>query len=84
MEHIFVVYMDLADATGIPKVMKRFSCLAQLRLIFNQLINVKMSTIIGILTFISRINHRLWSSKPSISTYLAILEFLSNSNFMVS
>ena len=31
---------------------------------------LKMPTIVGILTFISRINYRLWSSSPSISTYL--------------
>ena len=31
-------------------------------------INVKMPTIAGILTFISRINYRLWLSKPKIST----------------
>ena len=43
-----------------PKVIKLFSCLAQLRLKFIPLINVKMPTIVGILTFISRIIHRLW------------------------
>ena len=32
--------------------------------VFNLLINVKMPTIVGILTFISRIN--LWSVEPSI------------------
>ena len=49
------------------KVIKLFSCSAQLRLKFILLINVKMPTIVGILTFISRINYRLWSYKPSIS-----------------
>ena len=34
------------------------------------LMNVKMPTIVGILTFISRINDRLWSSRPSSSIYL--------------
>ena len=53
-----------------PEVIKLFSCSAQLRLKFILLINVKMPTIVGILTFISRINYRLWSSKPSDSTYL--------------
>ena len=43
---------------------------AQLRLKFILLINVKMPTIVGILTFISRINQRLCHSKPSISIYL--------------
>ena len=56
--------------TSGPKVIKLFSCSAQLRLKFILLINVKMPTIVGILTFISRINYRLLSSKPSISIYL--------------
>ena len=38
-----------------------FSCSAQLRLKFILLINVKMPTIVGILTFISRINYALVS-----------------------
>ena len=53
-----------------PEVIKLFSCSAQLRLKFILLRNVKMPTIVGILTFISRINYRLWNSKPSISIYL--------------
>ena len=40
-----------------PEVIKHFSCSAQLRLKFILLINVKMPTIVGILTFMSRINH---------------------------
>ena len=43
-----------------PDVTKLFLCSAQLRLKFILLINVKMPTIVGILTFISRINYRLW------------------------
>ena len=38
---------------------KLFSSSAQLRLKFILLINVKMPTVIGILTFMSRINYRL-------------------------
>ena len=41
------------------KVINLFSCSAQLRLKFILLINVKMPTIVGILTFISRIIYRL-------------------------
>ena len=52
-----------------PEVIKLFSCSAQLRLKFILLINVKMPTIVGILTFISRINYRLSWSKPEISIY---------------
>ena len=39
-----------------PEVIKLFSCSTQLSLKFILLINVKMPTIVGILTFISRIN----------------------------
>ena len=39
-----------------PKVIKLFSCSTQLILKFIMFINVKMPTIVGILTFISRIN----------------------------
>ena len=45
-----------------PEVIKPFSCSTQLRLKFILLINVKMPTTVGILTFISRINYRLWQS----------------------
>ena len=51
-----------------PEVIKLFSCSAPLSLKFILLINVKMPTIVGILTFISRINYRLWQSYPEIST----------------
>ena len=39
-----------------PKVIKLFPCSIQLSTIFILLINVKMATIVGILTFISMIN----------------------------
>ena len=41
------------------EVIKLFSCSAQLSQKFILLINVKMPTIVGILTFISRINYWL-------------------------
>ena len=53
-----------------PEVIKLFSCSAEPRLKFILLINVKMPTIVGILTFISRINYRLWHSKAPFSIYL--------------
>ena len=40
-----------------PEVIKHFLCSTQLRLKFILLINVKMPTIVGILTFMSRINY---------------------------
>ena len=39
------------------EVVKLFSCLALLRLKFILHVNVKMPTIVGILTFMSRINY---------------------------
>ena len=42
-----------------PEVIKLFSCSAQLRLKFILLINVKMPTVVRILTFMSRINYRI-------------------------
>ena len=39
-----------------PEVIKLFSCSTQLSMKFILLINVKMPTIVGILTFISMIN----------------------------
>ena len=40
-----------------PEVIKPFSCSTQLRLKFIEVINVKMPTIVGILTFMTRINY---------------------------
>ena len=60
------------------EVIKLFSCSAQLRLKFILLINVKMPTIVGILTFMSRINYRLWGFKPLILIYLGFSNFMSN------
>ena len=51
-----------------PEVTKLFSCSTKLRLKFILLINVKMPTSVGILTFMSRTNYRLWQSEPEIST----------------
>ena len=64
-----------------PEVIKLFSCSAQLRLKFILLINVKMPTIVGILTFISRINYRLWSSKPEISIYFGYFSIYEHFKF---
>ena len=51
-----------------PEVIKLFSCSTQLRLKLILLINVKMPTIVGILTFISRINYQFLSFEPEFST----------------
>ena len=58
--HIFntsYIYNYVGECT--TEVIKLFSCSAQLRLKFILLINVKMPTSVGILTFISRINYRI-------------------------
>ena len=39
-----------------PEIIKLFSCSTQLSIKFTMLINVKMPTIVGILTFINKIN----------------------------
>ena len=70
----------IAHCTG-PEVIKLFSCSSQLRLKFILLINVKMPTIVGILTFISRINYRLWSSKPSMTIYLGYFSIYEDLKF---
>ena len=62
-----------------PEVIKLFSCSAQLRLKFILLINVKMPTIVGILTFMSRINYHILRYEPKFSAnfdYLSIYEQL--------
>ena len=59
------------------EVINLFSCSAKLRLKFILLINVKMPTIVGILTFISRINYSLMEFVPVFSTdfgYFTIYE----------
>ena len=47
-----------------PEVIKLFSCSTQLSMKFFLLINVKMPTIVGILTFMSRKNCILSLSEP--------------------
>ena len=62
-----------------PEVIKLFSCSAQLKLKFILLMNVKMPTIVGILTFMSRINYKFLSFEPEFSNnfdYFSIYEQL--------
>ena len=51
-----VIWTYVDRALPGPEVTKLFSCSAQLNMKFILLINVKMPTIVGILTFISMIN----------------------------
>ena len=68
-----------------PEVIKLFSCSTQLSTKFILLINVKMPTIVGILTFISMINttYESFESKKK-SVYGGILVFMSSCNFVLS
>ena len=62
-----------------PEVIKLSSCSAQLRLKFILLINVKMPTVVGILTFMSRINYHILRYESKFSAnfdYLSIYEQL--------
>ena len=52
---------------------KLFSCSTQLSMKFILLINVKMPTIVGILTFISMINTTLERLKARTSSFVGIL-----------
>ena len=72
------LYFHSSPSPG-PEVIKLFSCSAQLRLKFILLINVKMPTIVGILTFMSRINYKFLSFEPEFSNnfdYFSIYEQL--------
>ena len=55
-------YMSQRDRPG-PEVIKLFSCSTQLSMKFFLLINVKMPTFVGILTFMSRKNSILGLSE---------------------
>ena len=63
------------DNTG-PKVIKLFSCSTQLSMKFFWLINVKMPTIVGILTFMSRKNSILHLSELEKAEFLDIFILL--------
>ena len=54
---VFFLYWAFVSLLGSrSRGYKLFSCSTQLSMTFILLVNVKMSTIVGILTFISRIN----------------------------
>ena len=55
-----------------PEVIKLFSCSTQPRMKFFRLINVKMPTIVGILTFMSGKNSILGLSEPKKAEFLDI------------
>ena len=59
------------------EVIKLFSCSTQLSMKFFQLINVKMPTIVGILTFMSGKNSILGLSEPKKAKFLDIFIVMS-------
>ena len=64
----FFLYLALVRPTR-PRDYKTFSCSTQLSNKFILIINVKMPTIVGILTFISRINTASESLKARKNIY---------------
>ena len=60
-----------------PEVIKLFSCSTQLSMKFFQLINVKMPTIVGILSFMSGENSILCLSEPKKGKFLDIFVLMS-------
>ena len=71
--------MTLAGKSSGPKVIKLFPCSTQLSTKFILLINVKMPTIVGILTFVSMINttsERLKAINFLIFRYFSFYELL--------
>ena len=67
-----------------PTVIKTFSCSTQLSTKFILLINVKMPTIVGILTFYSMINATYDRLKLETTLFVGILVFIRSWNFMLS
>ena len=62
-----------------PEVIKLFPCSIQLSTNFILLLNVKMPTIFGILTFISMINiQNLRGLKQETSSFVGMLVFMSS------
>ena len=66
-----------------PEVINFFQCSIQLSMKLILLINVKMPTIVGILTFISMIKQHLRGLKQETSSYDGTLIFMSSWNFML-
>ena len=60
-----------------PEVIKLFSCSTQLSMKFFLLINVKMPTIVGILTFMSGKNSILGLSEPQKAENLDVFILMS-------
>ena len=78
MPHLVEFHLVFAKVPG-PEVIRLFPCRTQLSTKFILLINVKMPTIVGILTFISMINttsERLKARNFFICRYISFYEQL--------
>ena len=77
-------YLDMSIVIRLAsKVIKCFSCSIQLSLNFILLVYVKMPTVVGILTFIRRINVFYTYFDKKILPVLIILVFMSILNIML-
>ena len=65
------------DCSSGPKIIKLFSCSTELSMKFFLLINVKMPTIVGILTFMSRKNSIFGLSESGKAEFLSIFILMS-------
>ena len=69
-------FFNFLQDTIRPRRYKTFLCSTQLSAKFILLINIKMPTIVGILTFISMINTTSERLKAKLTSYLLVFEFL--------
>ena len=74
----FCNHLDQEEGESWPRGYKTFSCSTQLSTKVILLINVKMPTIVGILTFISMINTTSERLKARNFITLSILVFMSS------
>ena len=80
---LFKKYCSCLSKKPGPEVIKLFPCSTQISMIFLLLINVKMPSIVGILTFMSRENSLLGLSEPE-KKFLDIFILVSILYFMLS
>ena len=73
-----VLYIHDYNIRPGPEVIKLFSCSTELSTKFILLINVKMPTIVGVLTIISMINTTSERLKQESSLFVGILVFMSS------
>ena len=81
MSYLDVRQMQIADAVSshqAPRLFKLFPCSTQLSMKFILLINVKMPTIVGILTFMSMINTTSEGLKARNFFICRYFSFMSN------